>query len=171
MRDFLVQNLEMDADFVSGDMGAVKIEKIVDPRSKILNEAVVEFCSVPLRDSIKASAFKLAGRRAGIRMEIPHFLKSDFNALQNISYRMKMANPEMKRSVKFDDDQLGLMLDIQLPGQDWRRIRPDQARAARDNNPRLRLGPLELTSDMISGAIEEASSQPPLTGANAVPTS
>ena len=85
-----------------------------------------------------------------------------------------MANPEMKRSVKFDDDCLGLYLDIQLPGQDWRRIRPDQARAARETDPGLRVGPKELTPSMISNAIGAAGQGPspgqaPLTGANATP--
>ena len=170
VKKFLIDTLEMEHDFVEQDIGPLKVEKIVDPRSKISHEVIVEFCSVPLRDSIKASGFKLAGKRAGIRIEVPHFLKSDFNTLQNISYRMKMANATMKRSVKFDDDRLSLMLDIQLPGQDWRRIRPDQARAARAVDPRLRTGPAELTSDMISGAIGQEGASP-LTGANAVPTS
>ena len=148
-----------------------------------------------MRDSIKARGFKLEGKRAGIRIELPHFLKSDFNVLQSISYRMKMANPEMKRSVKFDDDCLGLYLDVQIPGQDWRRIRPAQARAARDAEPSLRSGPLELSPGMIADATRlqdgsqphmssprppalpgpsgastpPAASRVPLTGANATP--
>ena len=85
--------------------------------------------------------FKLKGKRAGIRMEVPHFLRSDFQVLQNLSYKMKMANKDMKRSLKFDDANLGLVLDIQLPGEDWKRIRPDQARQAGLSNPALRSGP------------------------------
>ena len=65
----------------------------------------------------KASGFKLEGKRAGIRMEVPTFLRSDFHVLQNLQYEMKMANRKMKRSIKFDEENLGLVLDVQLPGQ------------------------------------------------------
>ena len=125
----------------------------MEPRSKIEAEVVVEFQTASLRDSIKSTGFRLEGQRAGIRIEVPNFLKSDFHVLQNRSYRLKMANKEMKRSVKFDDECYGLMLDVQLPGQEWRRIRPAQARAARRADPSLRSGPSELSLDMIAGAI------------------
>ena len=48
------------------------------------------------------------------------------------------------------------MLDVQVPGEDWRRIRPEQARAAKRSDPSLRSGPLELSSDMISDTIHGA---------------
>ena len=100
-----------------------------------------------------------------------------------------MANPAMKRSIKFDDESLGLYLDVQIPGQDWRRIRPDQARAAREADPSIRSGPPELSSNMIANAIAAGtpaaglpaprspsslstpSGPSPLTGANATPIS
>ena len=65
-----------------------------------------------------------------------------------------LANGNMKRSVKFDDDCYGLMLDVLIPGEDWRRIRPDQARQARQAVPSLRSGPLELTNDIIAGVVQ-----------------
>ena len=64
-----------------------------------------------------------------------------------------MANGGMKRSIKFDDENYSLMLDIQLPGLEWRRIRPHQARAARRADPSLQSGPSELSLDMIAGAV------------------
>ena len=75
-------------------------------------------------------------------MKVPNFLKSDFHVLQNLSYKLKMANNAVKRSIKFDDDSLGLMLDMQVPGQDWSRIRPDQAREARRSKPALLSSPV-----------------------------
>ena len=188
VKSFLVDNLDYTRDFVE-DLGQCRVDRVVDPRSKVQQEVVVEFPTPAIRDAIKASGHKLQGKRAGIRMEIPHFLKSDFVVLQSISYRMKMANPDMKRSVKFDDEKLGLFLDVQLPGEEWRRIRPDQARAARDSDPVLRAGPRELSSTMISDALRASTSSsstssrttngqqspagqrpvPPLTGGNASP--
>ena len=157
---------------VEDDFEIKKVERIVDPRSKFQSEVVVEFASSALRDSIKGAGYKLEGKKAGIRIEIPNFLKSDFHVLQSISYKMKQTHPGLKRSVKFDDECLGLVLDVQVPGQDWSRIRPDQARAARDVDPALRTGPLELSGEMIAGTIRGPSaSNPPLTGANAAPLS
>ena len=95
------------------------------------------------------------------RFEIPNFLKSDFQVLQSLSYKMKQSNPEMKRSLKFDDESLGLVLDVQLPDQDWTRIRPDQARLARQTEPSLRSGPRELTSSNIAGYVRREQQSDP----------
>ena len=127
--DFLTTRLGFDSDQVR-EFGPITVRRVVEPRSKIDLEVVAEFASTSLRDTIKSMGFKLEGQRAGIRIEVPNFLKSDFHVLQNLSYRLKMANKDMKRSVKFDDETYGMMLDIQMPGQDWRRVRPAQARAA-----------------------------------------
>ena len=150
---FLTDKLGFEHGLVQS-MGELRIERIIEPRSKIQNEALVEFPSIALRDSVKSGGYKLEGVRAGIRIEAPHFLKSDFHVLQNLSYRMKMAREGLKRSIKFDDDGYCLMLDIQIPGQDWQRIIPDQARQTRSAVPALRAGPLELTSEMIAGAVQ-----------------
>ena len=188
VESFLGSMLGFDPDYIKNNIGHFSVRRVVEPRSKIQQEVVVEFGSPPVRDIIKSSGFKLEGKRGGIRIELPHFLKSDFHVLQNVAYRLKMGNASMKRSVKFDDELLGLYLDIQLPGQDWRRIRPDQARAARQTEPALRSGPAELSCEMIAGAIRtsaaggssstnESGSPPPrttpsiLTGANATPLS
>ena len=179
---FLVDFLGFAPDFAR-DLGVLPVRRVVEPRSKIENEAIVEFPTPAIRDAVKGSGFKLQGRRARMRIELPHFLKADFNVLQSLSYRLKMANTEMKRSVKFDDAELGLYLDLQLPGEEWRRIRPAQARQARDNNPVLRDGPRELSPAMISTALGNSAGppsgpgtssvnengRPPLTGANTTP--
>ena len=153
VRRFLMTSLGFSTDQVDQDFGPVEVRRVIEPRSKIEAEVVVEFRSAPVRDAVKSRGFKLEGQRAGIRIEVPNYLKSDFHVLQNLSYRLKLANRDMKRSVKFEDDCYGIMLDIQLPGQDWRRVRPAQARAARRADPSLQSGPLELSVDMIAGAV------------------
>ena len=167
VRDFLRSNLGYTNSTIEQDVGDFDVRKVVEPRSKIKNEVVAEFSSSSIRDFIKGQGFKLEGKRAGIRIEVPHHLKSDFHVLQNLSYKLKMANKDMKRSIKFDDECCGMMLDIQMAGQDWRRIRPDQARAARRSDPSLRSGPLELTGDMITGAMNASGAL--LSGSNATP--
>ena len=149
----MLDKLGMSATEVEGDFRPEDVTRVIEPRSKIVNEVIVTFASPHIRDSIKSSGYKLGGQRAGLRIEIPNFLRSDFQVLQSVSYQIKMAHAGVKRSVKFDDEAHGLMLDLQIPGQDWRRIRPDQARAARDLDPKLRTGPLELSGSMISDTI------------------
>ena len=139
------------------DLGHMAVRRVIEPRSKIVSEVIVEFATSAVRDSVKSLGFRLEGQQAGIRIELPNFLKSDFHVLQGLSYKLKLANKQMKRSVKFDDDVYGLMLDIQLPGQDWTRIRPDQARAARSIDPSLSSGPRELSLAMIAGALGTSS--------------
>ena len=156
VKRFLVEMLGVDREDAEAGLAPSAVERVVDPRSKVDSEVVVTFRNPGIRDSIKSMGFKLEGKRAGIRIEIPVHLKSDFQVLQNLSYRMKMAHQGMKRSIKFDDENHGLVLDIQVPGQDWRRIRPDQARVAKKSDPRLRSGPLEMTSDMIAGTLASA---------------
>ena len=51
--DFLERNLDLDS------IGTISVRRVVEPRSKIKNEVVVEFETAPLRDSIKALGFKL----------------------------------------------------------------------------------------------------------------
>ena len=150
---FLIDKLGLDRDAVCDSLVPETVRRIVEPRSKIQNEALVVFGSPHIRDSVKAAGFKLEGQRAGIRIEVPNYLKSDFQVLQSVSYRMKLAHPGIKRSIKFDDENLGLILDVQIPGKDWTRIRPNQARAAKRSDPLLRSGPAKLSSEMITEAI------------------
>ena len=153
VRRFLLSNLEIDLEAMEGDAGSIKVRRVVEPRWKIKEEAIVEFSSAPIRDSVKGSGFKLEGKEAGIRFKVPNFSKSDFQVLQLLSYKMKQSNGEMKRSLKFDDESLGLVLDVQLPGEEWTRFRPDQARLARQNEPALRSGPRELSVDRSAGFV------------------
>ena len=151
-RRFLLSHLDLDLESMGPEAGDIQVRRVVEPRSKIRDEVVVEFCSSSLRDSIKGSGYKLEGKEAGIRMEVPVHLRSDFYVLQNMSYHLKTNNPGMKRSVKFDDSCHGLILDVQMPDEDWQRIRPDQARQAGKSDPSLRAGPREMSGDMIAGA-------------------
>ena len=127
---FTIPGLSLYDAFIE-DVGRLEVSRVIEPRSKIEREVIVEFASIAVRDTIKSFGYRLEGAQAGIRIEIPNYLKSEFHVLQNLAYKKKMANKEIKCSVKFDDENYGIMLDVQLPGQDWNQIRPDQARLAR----------------------------------------
>lgn len=94
---------------VERDFGSLDTRRVIEPRSKIQDEVVVEFPTSAIRDSVKSCGYRLEGMAAGIKIEIPAFLKSDFHVLQNLAFKMKQANKEAKRSVKFDDDCYGLI--------------------------------------------------------------
>ena len=73
--EFLSGQLGMDEEAMA-TMTDMVVTRIVEPRSKIQSKVLVEFPSVPVRDSVKASGYKLEGVRAGIRIEIPNVVFS-----------------------------------------------------------------------------------------------
>ena len=149
---FLLDHLDFDLEAMDPEAAGIQVRRVVEPRSKIKDEVIVEFATASIRDTVKGSGFKLEGKNAGIRMELPVHLRSDFHVLQNMAFHLKSCNPGMKRSIKFDDSCHGLILDVQMQGEDWQRIRPDQARQAGRSNPALRAGPREMSGEMIAGA-------------------
>ena len=104
------------------------------PKSKIQREMVVRFLSVEARDLVKGSARNLAslGQDYGVRHELPDFLKTAMKDLQSLSYELKQKFTEARRNVRFDDDNMDLVLDFTTgEGEPWKRISSKQARARR----------------------------------------
>ena len=97
-------------------MGEVQICQHKDPRSKVKDECNGEFESKEVRDAVKAQALNLAKRRedAGMRQHLPNHLQKDFKALKGLSYDLKKKHPNLRRSHKFDEDSVGLFMDIQF---------------------------------------------------------
>ena len=114
-------------------MGEVSVKRaFLNPRSKLKDEVVAVFSSQEIRDVVRRSARELAGdENAGIRLEIPRALQNSLKSLEAVSYALKKKNPEMKRSIKFDDDRMDLVLDFCLDpdnGAPWRKLHPEQAK-------------------------------------------
>ena len=150
--------LGLDPDFLQ-DLASYEIRPVRSTRSKVPNEVVVIFPDVDTRDSVRRSASNLAGNTgAGIRLEIPEFLRQNHRALESLCYMLKQKNPTLKRNIKFDDDALDLVLDIKKnDSSPWQKIRPKQAIEAK----RLRAEPsreegCELDSDAITTMLSEA---------------
>ena len=120
LKQYLTDRLDMEQDFV-GDLREIRIRKVYERRPRYVNEVIVTFEDKQIRDSIKAQAYKLASHReeAGMRLHIPDHLQRVFRSLMNVSFDMKKKHPSLKRSVKFDEEEQSLYMDVQLAeGQD-----------------------------------------------------
>ena len=100
--------------------------------SKLDHEVIAVFGSVKIRDAVRRAAKQIAGAQdAGIRLEIPLYLQPSLKALEAVSYGLKQKNPGVKRSIKFDDQELDLVLDFNVDPEgsgSWRRVSAAQAK-------------------------------------------
>ena len=167
LRNFLVQKLRFTEDQIR-DMGRISFKRLKEPASKARKEVMCTFDTKEARDLVKAASKNLAGEGAnvGLRAQFPGFLLETFRLLEAIGYNLRAGDDTVRRSVKFDDSAMDLMMDVKL-GDEWKRIRPDEARATLKANPGLRRGPEEMSSQDLSKLLSKAMSKPPLTGANA----
>ena len=126
----------------SGDIGLMR-RVASSRRAKTQDEVVVSFTSVSARDLVLSYARNLQEyvddqRRplAGIRLEIPERLLSDFKSLEQYGHAMKSKHKEkFKRHIKMDDTLMCLYMDVYIPKTDeWIRVDTEHARA--DNKER-----------------------------------
>ena len=128
-----------------------------DPKPKTTDEAIVLFDSKETRDAVKDQAHNLLvkyGNWAGMRLHVPNYLQKDFRALMNLAYNLKKKNPGLKCNVKFDEDNYGLFMDVQIVKDGpWRRVKPDQARQAAGKM--ITNGPTEMDASELTGLLGE----------------
>ena len=66
-----------------------------------------------------------------LRLHLPNYLHKDFKAPMALSYDLKKNHADLRRNVKFDEDNMGLYMDLQLDQEGhWKRVKPDQAKKA-----------------------------------------
>ena len=127
----------------------------------------MRFPDVGTRDMVRSSAFNLADKNAGIRLEIPDTLRPSLRALESLAYNLRKANPEMKRNVKFDDEFMDLVMDVKLnENATWRKIRPGRALAVKIAR-RDSVEENEMTADELQSSMQGSGG--PATGVNAFP--
>ena len=118
LENYLKDRLRLEEEFVREELGEVVLAKVREPKSKTKNkdEYVVIFENKQIRDTIKAAAYNLANHRndAGMRLDVPDHLQKDFHTLMNLSFDLKKKHPELKRNVKFDEEDGGLFMDLKL---------------------------------------------------------
>ena len=106
-----------------------------------------------------------------MRLEIPDNLRPSLRALESVSFTLKKKHPGLKRNVKFDDEVLDLVLDINLEENGpWRKIRPERAMVVKlsllgpDDDAEVDSAELQSMMSVGSGNTSGAA-----TGANATP--
>ena len=164
LKSFFAKKLHLDDQYVEG-LGHLKAKRHRDPRSKMPHEVIVTFETKEARDAIKSVAKELApeGRAAGIRLQVPGFLSTNFKLLENLGYQMRAVDPTIRRVIKFDDENQDLMMDVRM-GENWKRVRPADALAAKRNKTFVNTsGPADLSSCDIADFFAGAT---PATGAN-----
>ena len=160
LKAFFRDKLKLDDSFIS-DLGDMVIKRHRDPRSKVQDEVLVLFENKEVRDAIKAASPNLAGegRKAGVRLQVPGHLLTNFKLLENLGYQMKAVDSSVRRVVKFDDSNQDLVLDVRI-GDEWKRVRPSEAQAAKMSKTfRSTNGPAEMNSSSIADFFGRASAQ------------
>ena len=155
---YLKDKLRLDGAFIEEELGETVITKPKEPRNKNKDEFIATFETKQIRDAVKAAATNLANHRdsAGMRLHVPGHLQRDFQALMNLSYDLKKRHIDLKRNIKYDEDDFGLFMDLRLKeGDDWKRVKPDQARAA--NKDRRRGTSKDLDSEDLRSLLGESS--------------
>ena len=111
-----------------------RIRRSKTPRnSKIKNEAIITFTDSSSRDFVVSHAKNLAkfdrDVQIGMRLDYPEFLGNAYRTLEKFGAKMRARNgKEFKRSIKFNDDELTLYMDMKLPGsEEWIQVSPQIA--------------------------------------------
>ena len=107
--------------------------------SKIKNEVLILFDCTSTRDYFFSHAKNLSSslRResVGLRLDYPAYLGSDYRALDAYGAHLrKQAGTGFRRNIRFDDDTLGLHMDVNFPSNPgkWIRVTPKLAKEHRD---------------------------------------
>ena len=136
---FLKNRLHLSSSFLT-DIGRVSIMRVVG--SKLDHEVIAVFGSIEIRDAVRRPAKTLAGTSdAGNCLEIPLYLQPSLKALEAISYGLKQKNPGIRRSIKYDDQEMDLVLDFNVNPDGsgvWRRVSASQAKIMKSKISRTR---------------------------------
>lgn len=131
---YLKIKLRMDDDRI-GTMGPFTVRPAVGRNAKDKSEVLVQFDCVEDRDYVKSLGFNLSSEReSGMSIHVPGHLLDNYYALNSIGYNIRQNQEGVKRSIKFDDAIHNIYLDILIGGK-WRKILPEEARAALKATP------------------------------------
>ena len=98
VRAFLTEKLGLGASFVA-EMGVFFVERHCTPKNPLKLEALVRFEMPNKRDAVKAASINLAGKPAGMMIEVPIHLRAGFRHLDNLCFELKKKHPRLKRSI------------------------------------------------------------------------
>ena len=125
VRSFLEIVLEIPTTTVKS-LNIERVDKLEQGRrSRIINEIRVVFSFSRERDLVQSFAANLAkvNGKAGIRMELPEHLRGLFKMFEVHGANLRAKFPGLKRSIKYDDSNQSLCMDVRLPNKNkWHRI-------------------------------------------------
>ena len=102
-----------------------EIKRVVQPRrSKIQKEVLVRFRDSQTRDVVQSYAANLAeaGGNVGLRLDIPDTLRGLFRRFESHAAALRNRYGTVKRSVRFDDENMSLLRDVKLDDTQWHRL-------------------------------------------------
>ena len=122
-------------------------------RSRITDEVLIRFVTARDRDIVQSYAVNLAKHRdrAGIKLEIPPHLLSSFKVLEQHAGALRAKfQTGLKRSIKFDDATMGLIMDVKIPtNMRWQRLTVEQIRDANKRRGQLSSQPVSGEQDPV----------------------
>ena len=160
VRSFLSTRLQLSQGAIDS-LGNIEISMSHGRGARDKKEAIVTFLSKEERDYVKAAGPKLAGQsEAGMAIHVPGHLLDNLAALNGVGYNIKMKHEGVKRTVRFDDIQQDIYMDI-FVGGNWKKITPTKAKTVAKQvanvNSRSDLT-LEDLSQLVQGEQEEKES-------------
>ena len=137
LEDFLLHCLLLTQTEV-GILGIERVSRLRNqPGQRVHDELWVVFSKRSSREHIASKGRMLASyvddenhTTAGIRMDVPDFLASDYKTLDHYGLRMRNTHGKTtKRYIKYDEPNTSLLLELRLPGDiTWMKITQTLAR-------------------------------------------
>jgi hypothetical protein len=161
--DFVEDNLETDAAIIEALPATAFRRPPTNRNSTVKEEVVVVFRTLEDRDYLRSLSYRLAGKQGvSMRLELPNHLLGQHRVLGKAGQKLRSSNAGSRTNVKYDDDNLRLVLDFKLKDGDWERLTPDQAANAVGDQPRGG-ATKETTADNFKKLLL------PTTGSNSMP--
>ena len=67
-------------------------------------------------------------------MEIPDYLRGLFRLFESDGVALRAKYGQVKRSIRYDNVEMSLSMDVKLVSTQWHRISAEEVRAATNNN-------------------------------------
>lgn len=124
VKQFMRDILKMPAEIVESLVFEEVKRMPQTRRSKIQGEILVRLATSQQRDVVQSYASNLAAvqGRAGMRLDIPDFLRGLFRLFEEHAANLKTRYSQIRRAVRFDDVERSLYMDIKIEEDEWQRI-------------------------------------------------
>ena len=124
VRALMKRYLKIPAHIADG-LDIEETKRVIQPRrSKISKEVLVRFSSSQSRDVAQSYAANLADftGTAGLRLDVPDYLRGLFRKFESHGAALRSKYGAVKRSIRFDDENRSLFMDVKLENTQWHRL-------------------------------------------------